>query len=69
MLRNVLALAVETQPVPEYVHLVDIYGSGCVRLVRLLKREQRGQDGLPGNGTNLLELLRKKMQVAIGWGE
>lgn len=65
MLRNVLAMAMETQPVPEYVHLVDIYGSGCVRLVRLLKREQ---GGLPGHGSNLLEVLREKMQEAIGWG-
>jgi hypothetical protein len=44
MLRRVLALALETQPVPEYVHLVDIYGSGCVRLVKMLKREHAAGD-------------------------
>ena len=38
-LRNVLELARETQEVPVYIRLVEIYGNGCVRLVRLLKRE------------------------------
>lgn len=39
MLRNVLELARETQELPETIRLVEIYGNGCVRLVRMLKKE------------------------------
>ena len=39
MLRNVLGLARETQEVAVYMRLVEIYGNGCVRLVRMLKKE------------------------------
>jgi hypothetical protein len=35
----VLALARETQEVAVYMRLVEIYGGGCVRLVRMLKKE------------------------------
>ncbi|MCK5315462.1 MAG: hypothetical protein KAJ53_10080, partial [Anaerolineales bacterium] len=40
MLRNVLGLALGTQALPGFIRLVDIYGSGCARLVRMLKREE-----------------------------
>ena len=39
MLRNVLGLALQTQEVPVYIRLVEIYGRGCARLVRMLKKE------------------------------
>jgi hypothetical protein len=39
MLRNVLELARETQEAAVYMRLVEIYGGGCVRLVRMLKKE------------------------------
>ena len=39
MLRNVLGLALKTQEVPVFVRLVEIYGRGCARLVRMLKAE------------------------------
>ena len=39
MLRNVLGLALGTRALPGFIRLVDIYGSGCARLVRMLKRE------------------------------
>ena len=39
MLRNVLGLALQTQAVPVFIRLVEIYGRGCARLVRMLKRE------------------------------
>jgi hypothetical protein len=39
MLRNVLWLALQTQETAETIHLVEIYGSGCGRLVRMLKKE------------------------------
>jgi len=45
-LRRVLAFALESAAAAEYVHLVEIYGKGCLRLVRLLKREGREQDRL-----------------------
>ena len=39
MLRNVLELARKTQETAVYIRLVEIYGNGCVRLVRMLKKE------------------------------
>ncbi len=39
MLRNVLELALGTQALPVFIRLVEIYGRGCARLVRMLKRE------------------------------
>jgi len=46
MLRNVLGLALGTQEVPVYIRLVEIYGSGCVRLVRMLEKEESDQSQL-----------------------
>jgi len=36
----------QTREVPDYVRLVEIYGSGCVRLVRMLKKEGRDHSRL-----------------------
>jgi hypothetical protein len=46
MLRNVLGLALQTQEVPVYIRLVEIYGSGCARLVRMLKKEESNHSRL-----------------------
>ncbi len=46
MLRNVLGLALQTQETPVYIRLVEIYGSGCARLVRMLKKEGSDQGRL-----------------------
>ncbi len=46
MLRNVLGLALQTQETPETIRLVEIYGNGCVRLVRMLKKEGSNQGRL-----------------------
>jgi hypothetical protein len=46
MLRNVLGLALQTQETPGYIRLVEIYGSGCARLVRMLKKEGSDQGRL-----------------------
>ena len=45
-LRNVLGLALQTQETPETIRLVEIYGSRCVRLVRMLKKEGSNQGRL-----------------------
>jgi hypothetical protein len=39
VLRRTFKMAMETRETPEYVRLVEIYGSGCTRLVRLLRME------------------------------
>jgi len=44
VLRRTFRLAMETRETPEYVRLVEIYGSGCTRLVRLLKMEENNND-------------------------
>jgi hypothetical protein len=66
MLREVLALALETQAVPGYVHLVEIYSSGCVRLVRMLKKQRGDQDRLQ---RCLQELIDAALQEVLReWG-
>jgi site-specific recombinase XerD len=37
LLRNAYRRAMQTTGTPEYLHLVELYSRGCVRLVRLLK--------------------------------
>ncbi len=39
VLRTHLRLALEAEQVPDFLHLVDIYGHGCTRLLRLLRME------------------------------
>jgi hypothetical protein len=46
MLRKVLELALQSEGVGNYVRMVEIYGSGCLRLVRMLKKEGRGASQL-----------------------
>ena len=46
VLRNTLALASSALKPAAYLRLVDVYGQGCVRLVRLLKAASRDQDRL-----------------------
>jgi hypothetical protein len=46
VLRNTFALAWQAQETREYIHLTEIYNSGCVRLVRLLRLEGADQDRL-----------------------
>jgi hypothetical protein len=50
VLRNTFRLAEETQDGREYMRLAEVYGSGCVRLLKMLKAEggrQRPAAGLP----------------------
>lgn len=42
MLRNVFRRAMEAEETGEYIRLVDLYGAGCVRLVKMLKAEMVG---------------------------
>jgi len=51
-------LANEAQEAREYIRLVEIYGSACVRLVRLLKIEK-------GNTGQLEAFLRESIDQAI----
>jgi hypothetical protein len=67
-LRRVLSLAVETEGLSEYVHLVEIYGKGCSRLVRLLKREGRDQDRLADNMRETLHATIMDLMREYGWG-
>lgn len=46
MLRKMLTLAAKTKETADYVRLVEIYGSGCLRLVRMLKEAGEDQDRL-----------------------
>jgi hypothetical protein len=61
ILRNVLELALQTQEVPEYVRLVEIYGSGCVRLVRMLKKEGSAHSQLERYLEEAIEQARREV--------
>jgi hypothetical protein len=66
MLRNVLAAALETEELADYLRMVEIYGGGCVRLVRMLKREKRDH----GQLTRYLEegIDQAIREVLMEWG-
>ena len=66
-LRRVLAFAVEIDGLAEYVYLVEIYGNGCSRLVRLLKREGRDQDRLADNMRETLHATIMDLMREYGW--
>ncbi len=80
VLRNTFRLAMEGirergeggggQEAREYMRLVEIYGSGCVRLVKLLKMEEGGGSRLE---VHLDELIQDAMEEArdrlgVRWG-
>ena len=62
-LRRVLALSLESEGTAAYLHLVEIYGNGCLRLVRLLKREGRDDGRL---GDYLQEMLLTAVSEVLG---
>jgi hypothetical protein len=66
MLRNVLGPALQTQETPETIRLVEIYGRGCIRLVRMLKKEGSDQSRLE---RYLRQAIDKAIrEVAREWG-
>ncbi len=58
VLRNVYRLGIEAQETGEIIHMVEVYGLGCIRLMRLLKMEQAGAG-------NLEAFLRAEIDRAI----
>ena len=58
VLRNTLELAMQAGGVDEYIYLVNIYSSGCSRLVRLLRAGQVGDE-------RLLNYFREQVLRAI----
>ena len=58
VLRRLFRLAMEAQETREHFRMVEIYGSACVRLVRLLKIEK-------GNTGQLEAFLRESIDQAI----
>lgn len=63
MLKDVLELATQILEPAEYMRMVEIYGSGCLQLVRMLKKHA-------GAGNPLEQLLRKEIDQAIkDWNE
>ena len=57
-LRRSLSQALETEDVREQVRLTEIYGSSCIRLMRMLKAETAAQG-------KLADFLRKELDAAI----
>jgi hypothetical protein len=65
VLRNTLELALQAGGVDEYIYLVNIYSSGCSRLVRMLHAGQVGEERL----INFIrdEILRAIAEVSKDW--
>jgi hypothetical protein len=61
VLRNILDLALQAGEADEYIHPVDIYSSGCSRLVRMLRGGQVDEEGL-------VNYIRGKIRRAIAEG-
>ena len=66
VLRNVFRLALEAEQTGEYLRMAEIYGSGCVRLVRLLKLEQAEGGQLEAHLQN--EIERAILDLNREWG-
>jgi hypothetical protein len=58
MLRNVLELAAQAQEPAEFIRMVETYGSGCLQLVRMLKKQA-------GARSPLEQYLRNEIDQAI----
>ena len=58
VLRNTYLLAIEPQTVKEQLRYTEVYGRGCIRLVRLLKSEGAAQG-------SLADFLRKEIEETI----
>ena len=67
MLRNVLGLALQTQETPDFLRLVEIYGSGCVRLVRMLKKEGSDHGRLERYLREAIDEARDEVLKEWGW--
>jgi hypothetical protein len=61
VLRNILDLALKAGEADEYIHLVDLYGNGCSRLVRMLRGGQVDEEGL-------VNYIRGEIRRAIAEG-
>ena len=58
ILRTTLTLALDTPAAKEYVHLVEVYGKTCNRLLRLLWADKANQG-------NLADLLRRMINKVL----
>ncbi len=52
------AAALESEVLADYMRMVEIYGSGCVRLVQMVKREK-------GDVVQLRRCLEKEMNRVV----
>jgi len=59
MLRNLFQRAMEVEETGEYVRMVELYGAGCVRLVKMLQAER-------GMGMRKVRRMQELLQQAIG---
>jgi len=59
MLRNLFQRAMEVEETGEYVRMVDLYGAGCVRLVKMLQAEK-------GDGDERVRRMQELLQEAVG---
>ncbi|HEX6306049.1 MAG TPA: tyrosine-type recombinase/integrase [Anaerolineales bacterium] len=65
-LRRVFHLAMETEQVAQLVHLTDVYGRGCIRLVRLLKGEGVEHSRLDAVMNDLLDRVTEDVGRELG---
>ncbi len=66
VLRRALALVCEAEQhgqIGEYIHLVDIYSTGCNRLMRLLAADQTGRGRLEAYLREMIDIVLKEAQA------
>jgi len=66
LLRNAFRLAMEAQETQDYIRLVDLYSSGCVRLVRLLKVGGEDQGRLARYMQKQIDLALRDISKELG---
>lgn len=66
LLRNAFKLAMKAQETQDYIRLVDLYSSGCVRLVRLLKVGGEDQGRLARYMQKQIDLALRDVSKELG---
>jgi hypothetical protein len=66
VLRNVFRLAIEAGETREHLRLVEIYSSGCVRLVKLLRMERADTGRLEAYLRDGIEQAIKEINQELG---
>ena len=69
VLRSTFKLAMEARKVEEYVHLVEVYGTACHRLAKLLLAERGGNSRVDERLHELVDQAFEELRKELGIGQ